>query len=136
MIKNIFSQKNSWLMVFNWYYMPEEFLMNYLIGVDGGGTGCRAVVCDRTGKQLGIGKSGAANIMTDFDNAQDNIISACADAFNNAQIPISELSNADAYLGLAGANAGDYSERTEQNLPFRNCIVENDAVTWLQGALG
>lgn len=110
--------------------------MNYLIGVDGGGTGCRAVVCDRTGKQLGIGKSGPANIMTDFDNAQDNIISACADAFSSAQIPVSELSSADAYLGLAGANAGDYSERTAQNLPFRNCIVENDAVTWLQGAIG
>lgn len=110
--------------------------MNYLVGVDGGGTGCRAVVCDRTGKQLGMGESGAANIMTNFDVAQDNIISACAAAFQDANLPVSLLPQADAYLGLAGANSGNYSERTAQNLPFRNCIIENDAVTWLQGAIG
>jgi glucosamine kinase len=110
--------------------------MNYLVGIDGGGTGCRAVVCDRHGKHLGTGSAGPANIMSNFEAAQINIVSACENAFNNANIPTSAIADADAFLGLAGANAGDYSKRTKENLPFRNCIIENDAVISLEGAIG
>lgn len=110
--------------------------MNYLVGIDGGGTGCRAVVCDRNGNRLGAGNAGPANIMTNLEAARKNIVSACEAAFTQANIPISLIAEADAYLGLAGANSGDYSEKIKTKLPFRNSIIETDAVTSLEGAIG
>lgn len=110
--------------------------MNYLVGIDGGGTGCRAVVCDRIGSRLGAGNAGPANIMTNLEAARKNIVSACEAAFIQANIPINLIAEADAYLGLAGANSGDYSEKIKTRLPFRNSIIETDAVTSLEGAIG
>jgi N-acetylglucosamine kinase-like BadF-type ATPase len=33
--------------------------MNYIVGIDGSGTGCRAVVCERSGQHLGTGSADA-----------------------------------------------------------------------------
>lgn len=110
--------------------------MHYLIGIDGGGTGCRAVVCDRNGTRLGVGKAGPANIMTNFDAAQTNILEACEYAFADADISPNSMAQADAFLGLAGANGREYADQTKANMPFRNCIIETDAVTSLEGAIG
>ena len=110
--------------------------MHYLIGIDGGGTGCRAVVCDSKGTRLGVGNAGPANIMTNFEAAQTNILQACENAFGDAGISSAQMSSADAFLGLAGANSGKYAEQTKANMPFRNCIIETDAVTSLEGAIG
>ncbi|MFN7027514.1 MAG: N-acetylglucosamine kinase, partial [Pseudorhizobium sp.] len=41
----------------------------YFIGIDGGGTSCRAAVAGRDGRILGRGRSGASNILTDPDTA-------------------------------------------------------------------
>ena len=40
-------------------------MTEFFIGVDGGGTGCRAVVAGSDGAILGSGRSGSANIVTD-----------------------------------------------------------------------
>ena len=50
--------------------------MTYLLGIDGGGTGCRAALADMNGHVLGTGKSGSANIMTDMNTARLNILDA------------------------------------------------------------
>ncbi|MET0172534.1 MAG: BadF/BadG/BcrA/BcrD ATPase family protein, partial [Agrobacterium vaccinii] len=44
-------------------------MQRYLVGVDGGGTSCRAAVADVNGQILGRGKSGASNIMSAPDQA-------------------------------------------------------------------
>lgn len=110
--------------------------MNYLIGIDGGGTGCRAMVCDRHGARLGTGNAGPANIMTNFEAAQKNIVQACENAFHDAGISPGAIAKSDALLGLAGANAREAAEQTKANMPFRNCLIETDAVTSLEGAIG
>lgn len=48
-------------------------MTNYLIGIDGGGTSCRAAVATADGRILGRGKAGAANILTDPETALANI---------------------------------------------------------------
>lgn len=53
----------------------------YLIGIDGGGTSCRAAVAALGGRILGRGKAGAANILTDPETALQNITDAARDAF-------------------------------------------------------
>ncbi len=110
--------------------------MGLLIGIDGGGTGCRAVIADANGNLLGSGKSGAANIMTNFDGARHNIIQACQQAINNAGLEQEEINSAKAFLGLAGANIGDYATRMIDALPFAQCHIDTDAMISLQGAIG
>lgn len=110
--------------------------MGILIGIDGGGTGCRAIIADADGNLLGAGMSGAANIMTNFDGAQQNITLACQQAINSAGLEQEEIHSAKAYLGLAGANIGDYAARMIEALPFDECHIDTDAMTSLQGAIG
>ena len=50
--------------------------MDWTLGLDGGGTGCRAVLADRTGAVLGRGEGGPANIMSDREGALRNIMAA------------------------------------------------------------
>lgn len=110
--------------------------MSHLFGIDGGGTGCRAVIADPAGRILGRGVSGAANIMTNPDGALENIVAAADAACEDARLPRETISDGIAVLGLAGANIGDFGPRIEARLPFREARVETDALTALHGALG
>ncbi len=110
--------------------------MGYIIGVDGGGTGCRAAVADNAGNVLARAEGGAANIATNFELARTNILRTISLAFVNAGIPKPDLETATAVLGLAGANLGDYSNRLHASLPFSKTHIVSDAETTLVGAIG
>lgn len=110
--------------------------MDWLLGIDGGGTGCRAALVDGTGAVRGRGTGGAANIMTDLAGALENILAASAQALAEAGLGADAFGKVDAVLGLAGTNVGGYKERLLAMLPFRRSLVESDAVIALQGALG
>ena len=109
---------------------------HYILGIDGGGTSCRAAVADAGGRVLGRGKSGAANILTDPDNALIHIIGAARAAFEEAGIAASEIGSASALLGLAGSNVGDAVHYVKERLPFAKADIESDGLIALQGALG
>ncbi|OBZ97119.1 N-acetylglucosamine kinase [Pararhizobium polonicum] len=109
---------------------------HYILGIDGGGTSCRAAVAGAEGRILGRGKSGAANILTDPDNALIHIIGAATAAFEEANIAPSEIGSARAVLGLAGSNVGDAVHYVKERLPFARADIESDGLIALQGALG
>jgi glucosamine kinase len=106
------------------------------IGIDGGGTSCRAAVADRLGNILGTGKAGAANIMSDPEGALANIVASAKAALEAAGLPASSIENACTVLGVAGANVGPYGARIQQALPFARSRVVTDSLIALQGALG
>ncbi len=110
--------------------------MTYLLGIDGGGTGCRAALADLDGRILGIGKSGSANIMTDMNKAKHNILDAVEAAFTSAGIDKSFINSSSAVLGLAGANVGNNAANLKASLPFKNAMVFSDGLIALQGAIG
>jgi glucosamine kinase len=113
--------------------------MALYLGIDGGGTGCRAAVADDTGVVLGRGQSGPANIASDPDTARKNILAATDQALTSAVGAASapaELSRLRAGLGLAGANAAGAVGRLRLALPFATATIETDAVTTAMGALG
>ena len=110
--------------------------MAFLVGVDGGGTSCRAVIATSEGARLGEGLAGSANIMTDLNSARDNILEATGLAARQAGLSESRMSESAAVLGLAGANIGDNKSRIASLLPFRISHVETDARIALHGALG
>ena len=111
-------------------------MREYLIGIDGGGTSCRAAVADVSGRVLGRGKSGAANIMTAPDTALANIEKAARAAFANAGLSEDLVNFAPAYLGLAGNNVEDTVAYIAARLPFSAATIESDGFIALQGALG
>lgn len=110
--------------------------MPYILAVDGGGTGCRALLADGNGDPAGRGTGGPANIGADPATALDNIMRAATQAAQDAGLDVSILNETCAVLGLAGANSLVKKDRVEQSLPFGKVKIVSDAVTALQGALG
>jgi glucosamine kinase len=108
--------------------------MQLVLGVDGGGTGCRAAVADLTGRVLGRGEAGAANIASEPDGAAGNIRLAIERALGQAGGTGTQICRA--VLGLAGANLPGAPERLAETLPYPIVEIVTDAITAARGALG
>lgn len=111
-------------------------MVDFFIGVDGGGTSCRAVVATSDGQIIGYGKSGSANIVTDSALALRSVMDAVAQAFAAAGLDHNQYENSHAVLGLAGGNVEDAGAPIARQLPFAHSDVEFDGLIALQGALG
>lgn len=109
--------------------------MQLFLGVDGGGTGCRAAVADAEGHVLGVGVGGAANIMSDPEGARDSILRAARAALLDTGLD-ADFGDLRAVLGLAGANIPSVAEWLAARLPFGAVRLETDALIALKGALG
>ena len=108
--------------------------MGFYLGIDGGGTSCRAAVADASGRVLGTGQAGPANIASDLAGARDNILAATRDALAVAGLKGFEALSAG--MGLAGANAAGMAEALRRALPFARIRVETDGIAAVKGALG
>jgi glucosamine kinase len=106
--------------------------MALFLGIDGGGTGCRAVVADAAGRPLGRGAAGPANIGSDPETATANILTAAREAIEAAGGGSVDAAG----LGLAGANTAGAVERLRAALPWPRVRIETDAVSAVKGALG
>lgn len=104
------------------------------LGVDGGGTGCRAAICDRAGAVLGQGQGPAANVTTDPVDARDSVLAAAGQALAAAGCP-GRAADLHAVLGLAGASITGAAEAFADSLPFARSVVLGDAVIAMRGAL-
>lgn len=109
--------------------------MALYLGIDGGGTGCRAALSDEEGRVLGRGAAGPANIASDAPGAARNILMAAEAAAAAAGLGPATLREVHAGLGLAGANASGTVARLREALPFALCRIESDAVAAVRGAL-
>ncbi len=123
-------------MVLDWYTECMANSMDAFLGIDGGGTGCRALLINSRGEPLGAGRSGSANIMTHYDRAGSNVLSACRAAMQEAGLAEDDLASIPVFMGLAGANIGDFAQRFVQDMPFKSCHIETDALISLEGAVG
>lgn len=115
--------------------------MDLILGVDGGGTGCRAAVADPAAhgpgsRVLGTGAAGPANIASDPDGAAANILTAAREALRAATGSGDGMDRLVAGLGLAGANAKGASDRLAAALPFARLRIDTDAIAAARGALG
>lgn len=105
------------------------------LGIDGGGTGCRAAVADASGRILATGNAGPANINTDPQDAATNIMAATRAAL--AQLPQAvDPAALTAVLGLAGGTIRPAVARLTSLLPFARARIVNDAIIAARGALG
>lgn len=111
--------------------------MELYLGIDGGGSGCRAALADVAGRVLARADAGAANIASDPETALTNILAASRAVAAQACGASGDdtLSRLRAGLGLAGANAAGAAGWLGARLPFAACRIETDAVTAVRGAL-
>ncbi len=72
------------------------------LGVDGGGTGCRARIEDAFGTVLGLGQSGPATTRLGICKAWDSIRAAFAMAIAEAGLGPPDVSRVHAVVGIAG----------------------------------
>lgn len=105
--------------------------MTLFLGLDGGGTGCRAVLTDADGQMLGRGEGGPCNIMSDREGAVAALC-ACAGQAMEGYDP----QQVSAVLGLAGVNTSGAADWLPAMLPFGRVRVVQDAETAATGALG
>lgn len=102
------------------------------LGIDGGGSRCRARIRAADGALLGEAVGGASNIYQDFDGALAAIVNTAKDAAKQAGADIEAL---HAGMGLAGIVTSVGAERIEQaGLPFASVIADNDAYAACVGA--
>lgn len=109
-----------------------------LLGVDGGGSGCRARLADAGGRVLGEGRAGPANLTTGFEAALSAVLDAFAAAATAAGLdPRTAPGRTVAVLGLAGAAAlGDGRRLAAAGLPFAVADVRSDSEIACVGAHG
>ena len=115
----------------------------YLIGVDGGGTGCRVVLADRHGAILARAQGAAATLALGPVRAWAAIEAACKVAFRT--IEASTRSSPDSFeasacvmaCGLAGVNHPQWRAEFIEGAPALAALtIDSDAYTTLLGAHG
>ncbi|OSQ50903.1 BadF/BadG/BcrA/BcrD ATPase family protein [Marivita geojedonensis] len=107
-----------------------------VIGIDGGGTGCRVSIVDADGRVLGAARGGAANFTSDPVSTKRNITLAVHEAAAKAGLGSDDLMRASVHAGVAGVLSTSDAEAIAHALPFHSCTVTDDQVTTVAGALG
>jgi glucosamine kinase len=108
-----------------------------LLGVDGGGTRCRARLCAWSGTVLGEATTGPANLRLGLQRSFTAVSDAATQALGQAGLPRADLARVVACLALAGASEPAYLAAAQaRRHPFRRAIVTTDAHAACIGAHG
>jgi len=109
-------------------------LIEYLIGVDGGGTGTRVRLARADGTQLAQGSSGPSGLAHGIGNAWAAVGEAVAQAFAAAGLsPVPERSAIG--LGMAGVHNKHWAAQfSAANPGYAVMLLETDGFTTLMGA--
>ncbi|MES2907209.1 MAG: BadF/BadG/BcrA/BcrD ATPase family protein, partial [Pseudomonadota bacterium] len=105
------------------------------LGVDGGGTRCRARIETADGTVLGSGRSGPATMRLGVDAASLSVMAAVRQAMKEAKLGDDRLKDIHAGVGLAGM--GQYGARTMLDTwqhPFASAVFEGDGYLACLGA--
>lgn len=106
------------------------------LGIDGGGTKCRARVADAEGRALGEGHAGPSNTRLGLERAFTQIVTAATEALAGAGLEKSQLAKLHAGAGLAGLTIHCNEEGTAYAHPFASLAINSDAYTACLGAFG
>jgi glucosamine kinase len=107
----------------------------YYIGVDGGGTKCRARLKNRAGQILGEGYGDAGNIRLGLGLVWKNIMTAVDDALVQAELTHADLPDIHVGLGLAGISSPTSAQVTIDSGPnFGSIRASSDAHAACLGA--
>lgn len=105
------------------------------VGIDGGGTSCRARIRNAQGDFLAEAKTGSANILLGVEIAMASIIDAISDAAQQANLTKADFSRMHVGLALAGAEQKSaWHAFMDQPHPFASVVLNTDAYGACLGA--
>jgi len=105
------------------------------LGIDGGGSKCKAIVMSSENKILGTGIAGPGNPLHGFEQAINSITESAKLALKDAGIDESELSNIVAGVGLAGVNLPVlFEQMSNWQHPFKKMYLATDLLIACLGA--
>jgi glucosamine kinase len=108
-----------------------------LLGVDGGGTRCRARLSTLSGQTLGDAVAGPANLRLGLDLSFAAVSDAALQCLDQADLPKISLEQVVACLALAGASEPGYLAAAQKRRhPFRKALIVTDAEAACIGAHG
>lgn len=105
-----------------------------VVGVDGGGTGCRARVYGPDGAALAEAEGGPSNLQTGGRTAFENIVETVDRALDRAGYAPSSVTRPRVGLGLAGVSPGSRAEFDGFGPPFSEHRIISDAHSAALGA--
>lgn len=105
------------------------------LGIDGGGTKCRARIRAEDGALISEAIGGLANTYSDFDAALRTIVATAEEALRKAGLGDAGRERLHVGLGLAGVVTEEAAERVRRaGLPFAAISVDVDAYVACLGA--
>lgn len=112
-------------------------MIDYLIGVDGGGTNTRVRLAGRDGAELATGAAGASGLGHGIDKAWAAVNSATARAFAAIGIDAIPMPSCAIGLGLAGVHNKQWAAAFEAANPgYAALALDTDGFSTLMGAHG
>lgn len=107
----------------------------FLLGVDGGGTRCRARLAEFSGEIIGEGVAGPANIRRGLAESIAAVLDAARQCFAAAGLSDDAFADTIACLALAGASEpADLAAARREALPFGRTLITTDAEAACIGA--
>jgi len=113
---------------------PADVLV---LGVDGGGSGCRARLCTISGRTLSEGSAGSANIRLGVEQSFASVHEATVQCMTAAGLSTRDFDRIVACLALAGDSEPSQLEAARQHEhPYRRAVFVTDAQAACVGAHG
>ena len=110
---------------------------DYLIGVDGGGSGTRALIQHLEGEVVGLRSSGPSALGQGIAQAWDNVLLAIRRGFESAGIDAPPWQRCALAAGLSGVSHSPWRDAFLAHDPgFAALVAETDSYTMLLGAHG
>ena len=108
-----------------------------LLGIDGGGSRCRAHLCSLSGTKLGEGIGGPANIRLGLDQSFASVLQATTQCMSQAGLSPRDFGRIVACLALAGASEpSNLAAAQRHRHPFGKAVFVTDAQAACVGAHG
>ncbi|WP_374583736.1 BadF/BadG/BcrA/BcrD ATPase family protein [Pseudoduganella sp.] len=110
-------------------------MIEFLIGVDGGGSGTRVRLARTDGQLLGEGQAGPSGLLHGIKNAWTAVEEAISRAFEAAGLPLAPRERIAVGLGLAGVHNKQWAANfVAANPGYAAVALETDAFTTVLGA--
>jgi len=105
------------------------------LGIDGGGSKCKAILMNKDNEILGTGISGPGNPLHGFEQATNSITESAKLALKNADLAHIELNELVAGVGLAGVNLPVlFDKMAAWQHPFKTMHLATDLLIACLGA--
>src|ERR1700745_2259380 len=108
-----------------------------LLGIDGGGSRCRARLCNIADATLSEGVAGAATLRLGVEQSFASVLQATMQCMNGAGLSSHDFERVVACVALAGASEPSQTESaTQHDHPYRMAVLVTDAQAACVGAHG